>query len=501
MGFTRRLCVPDTRELRRLVSSNTIKPVYSLPQEIGFLTLDEHRKLFPMDQTGLRTLRSDWKNALLGADIWTGFEDWVQKDESIDEKLDSIIKTVHVEFYKPDFVMWRGMLTKIMCTPFFKGEAWCLNARLEGNSVFIEEDFEFRSSQKKLKNIHQNSTMERLTYGGYKFESLCTDESGRRVNCNAEFDSIFLSKLGNRHKLLIGAEVDCMADFKEKPHINIDPSCSKIILNSPKRLKIEQEHKNHQNTIQNSLKNFNKNLNAPSDPAISLESSIDFHSIRGNPSVTNALNYPNEKITIPDNLHQFSSKKLNVGECLNELREKDKNCCFEIKKSPKDEYKEGNLDLKSKDLDDLHIPRVNLDLFKSKIDVNWAPKSLENEARHYVEIKTAATKARRSRNFEESKLAKWWCQSYLAGIPIILIGWRDSTGQFIENVETLRVDSIPKMVRGRVAWDPQLMLAFADKLLIWIQESLQIAVDPMDLSHGHLKITHVDGVITAELFK
>ena len=98
----------------------------------------------------------------------------------------------------------RGIMTKILSTPYFAKEGWEFGATLHKGTIYIEE-------HPKEQETYENEDLQ--TYYGYNFESLCTSTDGNPptagVNTNVQYCSIFESKLGN-HKLLLGAEVDCM---------------------------------------------------------------------------------------------------------------------------------------------------------------------------------------------------------------------------------------------------------------------------------------------------
>ena len=57
------------------------------------------------------------------------------------------------------------------------------------------------------------------------------------------------------------------------------------------------------------------------------------------------------------------------------------------------------------------------------------------------------------------KLIKWWAQSYLAGVPKVICGFRDHN--------TLE---IPRIVRHeRDMWDASICINFLNKFLTWVK--------------------------------
>lgn len=125
-----------------------------------------------------------------------------------------------------------------------------------------------------------------------------------------------------------------------------------------------------------------------------------------------------------------------------------------------------------------------------------APK-LESVVDHYVELKT--TKMQRSdrdrTSFERFKLLKFWAQSFLLGIPRIIVGFRDDEGRLHleEELETLK---IPGIVRaGSGSWDGNVCLNFAGEVLHFIKSTLLRG--PSD---GVWRVKYRSGAPSVELF-
>lgn len=62
----------------------------------------------------------------------------------------------------------------------------------------------------------------------------------------------------------------------------------------------------------------------------------------------------------------------------------------------------------------------------------------------------------------ERKLLKFWAQSFLLGVPKIIVGFRDQTG-IVHRLEELDTASIPGKVKkvGRGTWDGNICINFA----------------------------------------
>ncbi|CAE6447189.1 unnamed protein product [Rhizoctonia solani] len=107
----------------------------------------------------------------------------------------------------------------------------------------------------------------------------------------------------------------------------------------------------------------------------------------------------------------------------------------------------------------------------------------------YVELKTSMIirSAQDEERFER-KLLKFWAQSFLLGIPEIVVGFRTHQGR-ISTLQTFETLALPRMVRGKPgAWDPKPCLVFAEKLLRFIRSTLDkqgdYMADPPDTGVG-----------------
>lgn len=85
---------------------------------------------------------------------------------------------------------------------------------------------------------------------------------------------------------------------------------------------------------------------------------------------------------------------------------------------------------------------------------------------NWVELKTSAEMRNdRDRDNFERKLLKFWIQSFLLGVPRIIVGFRSRDG-ILQRVEDMDVASIPDTVarRGR-QWDGNICTNFAASFL------------------------------------
>ncbi|CAA0841857.1 Decapping nuclease DXO homolog- chloroplastic [Striga hermonthica] len=94
--------------------------------------------------------------------------------------------------------------------------------------------------------------------------------------------------------------------------------------------------------------------------------------------------------------------------------------------------------------------------------------STDDGRRFYVELKTSRELNDHTvKRYERVKLLKFWVQSFLAGVPYIVIGYRDDNGRLVRT-ERLKTKDIPHRVKMKNYWQEGVCLAFADEVLCWL---------------------------------
>ena len=79
-------------------------------------------------------------------------------------------------FLRPDdlltnFVTWRGMLTKMMCSPYNKSEPWKVVATLFNKTIYLSE---VETEHARNKTANESLRMKEMSYWGVKFEDFVT---------------------------------------------------------------------------------------------------------------------------------------------------------------------------------------------------------------------------------------------------------------------------------------------------------------------------------------
>jgi RAT1-interacting protein len=91
----------------------------------------------------------------------------------------------------------------------------------------------------------------------------------------------------------------------------------------------------------------------------------------------------------------------------------------------------------------------------------------QTDPTQWVELKTTAVVQNEKDHIKlERKLLKFWAQSFLLGVPKIIVGYRTQQG-ILEKLEELDTQAIPEKVQrqGKRLWDGQTCINFAASLL------------------------------------
>ncbi|KAJ4989356.1 hypothetical protein SVAN01_05081 [Stagonosporopsis vannaccii] len=97
----------------------------------------------------------------------------------------------------------------------------------------------------------------------------------------------------------------------------------------------------------------------------------------------------------------------------------------------------------------------------------------------WVELKTAEELPPRERQQHrdvlrfERKLLKFWAQSFLLGVPKIVVGFRSKSG-VLRGLQMFNTQELPGMVRrGTGCWDGNVCINFAAGFLGWLKETIK----------------------------
>ncbi|KAI8076909.1 uncharacterized protein BX664DRAFT_367400 [Halteromyces radiatus] len=204
-------------------------PTYKQPVEINSYSIDADRRVWFDD----RELK--YYYPATGTDLTLGYDKFIQRDETVPEHLDTLLDAItdarlkskdsHVT--KANIVTWRGIMTKLLCTPYCRNEPWELRVTRYNDTIFIEEQ---ATEDKKKKEAEASVRQQLMCYWGYKFETLSTvsippkqmtndhqelqDRINEGADTNIQYCVVVKTSLG-KNSLIMGAEVDCTIDEKQ----------------------------------------------------------------------------------------------------------------------------------------------------------------------------------------------------------------------------------------------------------------------------------------------
>ena len=98
-------------------------------------------------------------------------------------------------------------------------------------------------------------------------------------------------------------------------------------------------------------------------------------------------------------------------------------------------------------------------------------QSANDQLPEYVELKVATeTIVHADWAFKRRRLVPWWCQSVVAGTPLIVYGARDYDGH-VKSISAVRTDDIPEIV-GLENLDKDKYLSVLSEVLSWIENTV-----------------------------
>ncbi|KAF3925549.1 hypothetical protein ABW21_db0201655 [Orbilia brochopaga] len=216
------------------------------PKEITYFSYDDNHEL-RHDDSSLRY----YYTPDLQTDLAGGYSSFIKHDDSVDEHLDSLLEAI-IELEKKEgkcatdgihFVTWRGMVTKLMTVPYME-------------DGYIEENNQYKQATRGF----QDERGARMSYWGYKFETLSTlskpwAEASREeiegrdkevVNNKAQYCSIVKTGFGSC-SLIIAGEVDAIWDCKP---MNPDNPINYVELKTSRAIQSQNQHFNFEKKLQ-----------------------------------------------------------------------------------------------------------------------------------------------------------------------------------------------------------------------------------------------------------
>ncbi|KAI5300711.1 decapping endonuclease targeting mRNA [Ascosphaera pollenicola] len=110
-----------------------------------------------------------------------------------------------------------------------------------------------------------------------------------------------------------------------------------------------------------------------------------------------------------------------------------------------------------------------------EVDAVWDCKpDRKGDPINWVELKTTA-EIRSDRDVfrYERKLLKFWAQSFLLGVPKIVVGFRDENG-ILRRIEEIATHEIPTLIKrqGKNIWDGNICINFTASFMDWLRKTI-----------------------------
>ncbi|EPE04225.1 protein rai1 [Ophiostoma piceae UAMH 11346] len=143
-----------------------------------------------------------------------------------------------------------------------------------------------------------------------------------------------------------------------------------------------------------------------------------------------------------------------------------------------------------------------------EVDAVWDSKpAVPGKPIRWVELKTSQDiQSPRDLEFFERKLLKFWIQSFLLGVPTIVVGFRSRHGRLVR-LEEISTETIPGNVKMRAAssnspvpWDGDTCINFAAAFMDWLRATM-VSPDSDADNDGVWRIRRKPGSPHIEVFR
>lgn len=219
-----------------IIEENLDKSAASIrkPQRLGFYSLqlnhNNQSRTYSPDKSQLKYLAmNSFHN--LHYDLLAGFRGdimWSADDVTLDNFLRWILENRNkfvvgkqvpsVRTLNTDFVSYRGVLSRVMLTPYEMKQDWMLMAVKYCGTIYLHG---MKTDAQKLELENRDEYMNKMSFSGHRFEEHVTkgmndeeDEVRLEEGKSGQFCIIFRSRLKD-HSLVYAAEMDCVENKSE----------------------------------------------------------------------------------------------------------------------------------------------------------------------------------------------------------------------------------------------------------------------------------------------
>lgn len=213
------------------LSGRSEKSSLRQPREIAYYSTDVNGKQHLQSNSELKYFYFPETILPSRPDLNQGQSTFIEKHKTQSGHLDELLRAlVHYEKelnnckkVKGDIVTYRGVMTRLLTLPYANDEDLDINVVWFDGQIFMELDFELQ----EFKRREENERSKLMSYWGYKFEALatlprpwgeCTREEiearpQKTVDNISEYCTVVRTGVG-KTKVVLGAEVDCVQDYK-----------------------------------------------------------------------------------------------------------------------------------------------------------------------------------------------------------------------------------------------------------------------------------------------
>lgn len=228
-----------------------VTPYFTKPIEIAHFSIDNQGN-YLSDKSQLKKYLFD-PNLLAPnyRSLSHNIHSYIPKPSSslAEPQLDDLLATIEkcqISLENVNIITWRGILTKILCSPFDSGSEWTLHGIYRNGIIYLGEKKKPEETISNSSNSNFNLSNKIIaSYGGFRFESLTmipvdtpldqipsiSDRYLAPVNAIGYFGIVYKACLGE-HSLLLSAEMDGL-DQDSKDYIEL--KTQRIISNDKER--------------------------------------------------------------------------------------------------------------------------------------------------------------------------------------------------------------------------------------------------------------------------
>lgn len=213
--------------IRKFSENSTVKR----PKELGCFSRDINNNITIDDsQLSYYYFPDADLNTPDGVDLNGGFATFIKNPKLDYGDFSGLLRCImkyekeHNKKASAKLITWRGLLKTLMLLPYENRDKLVYNIVVFDGQLFMQSDIDFR---REVESVPSNDIQKKFIYSGYKFEKIATlpkpwaqctrKEIEKRnkleVNNIEQYGIIVKTTIGST-PLLLGAEVDCVWDYK-----------------------------------------------------------------------------------------------------------------------------------------------------------------------------------------------------------------------------------------------------------------------------------------------